>query len=494
MPWVALIGAAVSYAGSRSSSRRARSAQQSQQDIAQQQADLAKEQLALARQQYDDWRNTFFPIGQELAAMSRQEVKPDFDRIAADNRMTFDAQRGAMTRAAQRFGMNPADGAWATGVSRLNSEEAKTHVLARNRAREDAKGQQFRNMATAYGIGSGMPGMAAQTMSSATGLMSNAAGGFGNAAQFHGQQAQDTAYALGNLTSSIPWGDIWSSVRPASAGGSTTQPYTVPNYGMQPGPYAGGYQYPVTSSEKTKDNVTPVNPKDALDTVMSTPVVSYNYHGNPTSAVGTIAEAAPSAISNGQQVSLENQVGVLNGAVQELAQQVTGAKPKSYGMDKTTGSPVATSSAPMAKNGGFMSAFTGTTRPSGRRNPPRALLGAGLPGLAAYGIWAGVNALRDRRDARAARGPAGAPYSGPPALGAGAGGGGDMGPGQPYTVPGYGGGEGSGASPGTVVAPRAVSTRHVPMRNLQMLSALVSAARTAKSISDMKLHQFQGAA
>lgn len=319
----AVIGA---YSANRSASNQRR-ATRGQRQATDQQMELAQRQAALAEQQYADWRENFFPLGLEMIDEARKDVRPDYARIAADNAGAFNAQRGGMTRAAQRMGINPQSGVWGTSMQRLGSEEAKTHVLARNRAREDGKGQRFRNMAAVYGMGSGMPGVAGSVLGSAAGSAGNAAAGYGALAAAAGRAGAEEAAGWGQVVGSIPWGSIWSSMGGGTAGaaaspvnsvGPTAGGYSYP--GGQPGPWAGGMNY--TSSREAKENIEPVNPDEALDDVMGTPVRRYNYKGNPQQITGTIAEEAPGSISDGRQVSAVSQIGTLTGAVQALAKQV----------------------------------------------------------------------------------------------------------------------------------------------------------------------------
>jgi len=162
MPWIQLGAAAVGFLASRSSRKREKESQRQQMAIAQEQLGLSRRQVEMGERTYNDWYNTFFPMAGEMVSEARREVRPDFERIAGDVRGQYEGERGAMIRSAQRYGINPQDGAFSTSLARLGSDEAKTHVLARNRARQDSQGQRLRNMATVYGMGSGMPGLAAQ--------------------------------------------------------------------------------------------------------------------------------------------------------------------------------------------------------------------------------------------------------------------------------------------------------------------------------------------
>lgn len=337
MPWIAAGAGIIGYLGSRSARKEQRRAQQQQMAIAQQQLAMGQRQADMGQRAYDDWYNTFFPVAGEAVSEARKDIRPDFERIAGDVRGQFEGQRGAMTRDAQRYGINPQDGVWSANLARLDGEEAKTHVLARNRARQDAKGQKLTNLMNVYGMGSNLPGVAAGFMGGANAPMNAASATYGNAANAAGQDAANTAYGVSNIVGSIPWGNF---LRPSGGGtansvpGQAGQGYTVPNYGSSAGPWSSGYSYP--SSRELKYGIQNVAPDEALDTVMRTPVKGYKYKGSTEPFIGTIAEEAPREISDGKRVNLVNQVGTLTGAVQALASRLNKspnvAKPIKYGM------------------------------------------------------------------------------------------------------------------------------------------------------------------
>lgn len=338
MPWIAAGAAVIGFLGSRSARKEQRRAQQQQTAIAQQQLAMGQRQMDMGQRTYDDWYNTFFPVAGEAISEARRDVRPDFERIAGDVRGQFQGQRGAMVRDAQRYGINPQDGVWSANMARLGGEEAKTHVLARNRARQDAQGKKLSNLMNVYGMGANMPGVAAGFMSGANAPMNAASATYGNTANAAGQDAANTAYGISNIVSSIPWGNF---VRSGSSGGTANSVpgqggtgYSVPNYGAQSGPWSSGYSYP--SSRELKYGIQNVAPDEALDTVMRTPVKGYKYKGSTEPFIGTIAEEAPREISDGKRVNLVNQVGTLTGAVQALAGRLNRspnmAKPIRYGM------------------------------------------------------------------------------------------------------------------------------------------------------------------
>ena len=333
MPWIQLGVAAVGMLAGRSAKKKQQKAAAAQQATADAQLQLSKDQQAFARKQYDDWYGTFFPLAGEAVSEARKDVRPDFERIAGDVRGQYEGQRGAMIRTAQRYGMNPADGAFSDNLAQLGNDEAKTHVLARNRARQDSKGQKLNNMMAAYGMGSGMPGLSAQTMAQSGASLGAAGAGYGNAAAAHGQNAADASYGVSNALGSIPWGQFLN--RGGGGANSSAGPYSggyqMPNGGSNStnGPWSSGYVAPqspwINSSRELKYGISKINPEDALDVVMNTPVRGYKYKGSTEPFIGTIAEDAPREISDGKRVNLVNQVGSLTGAVQAITQQLRGA-------------------------------------------------------------------------------------------------------------------------------------------------------------------------
>lgn len=465
MAWMALAAAAVGAYSSRESRQSAEDASENQGEASDRQMDLAERQFNLGEDQYNMWLENFFPLAQESIRIAQQDVQPDYARIAADNAGSFNAQRGGMVRAAQRYGMNPHDGAYGNALSKLHGAEAKSLVYTRNRAREDAKGQKLKNMTAVYGMGSGMPSLAAGAFGSASTGAGNASIGYGQMAQIAGQNAANEAAGYGNAIGSIPWSQLWSGV--SGGGTAATSSGSV-------GPTAGGYSYPAaaggtpgpwagangayTSSRESKDNITEVDPNDALDIVNNTPVRGYNYKNDPgTHYVGTIAEEAPGAISNGKQVNLINQVGTLTGAVQALSKQMGGAKSKRYGMDGAS----ATTVPYTMKN---RNANAATAQAGGRRNfgtrvmdrivPDRngdgrrgggdwaAAAGNAVANYATGGMYGlvrrGVNAVRNRGGRRSTsydHTPASEPNN-------------PYQPGQPWAVPNYDGPPTNFAQPG----------------------------------------------
>lgn len=337
MGWGQFAAAAVSYLGSREANKKGKKKGKLEDQALQQQMDLARRQGEISEEQYQFWLTHYKPLAEQAISEAQRDVVPDYAAITADNAGAYNSQRGSMTRQAQRYGMSPVDGAFGAALERSGADEAKSLVFNRNRAREGAKGQKLTNLMGVYGMGSGMPGLAATTAANAGSGFGNAANAYGAGAQQAYGMAQQDAAGWGSFASSMPWQQLWSRVQGGQQPAANQQPAAAG--GQQPGPWAGGYTYP--SSEDLKENIVDFDPNEALDIVNRTPVTSHNYIGNDEQFVGTIAEKAPPEISNGKEVNLVKQVGTLTGAVQALAQQQgRGGKSKPYGMTASQATPV----------------------------------------------------------------------------------------------------------------------------------------------------------
>jgi len=389
MPWIqaggAVLGAVTGalFGGPSKTEKRAIKAQTA---ATQAQTEIARRQAEMAEQQYRDWYANFFPLAQESIALSRADIRPDFDAIAADNSGAFNAQRESMKRGALRYGMNPEDGAFQTTLGRIGSEEAKSGVLARNRARVDAQDKKLRNMTGTFGLGNGMIGAAGAGMAGASSGFGSASTASGKQAAAAGQRSADNATGWGNLAGSIPWGQLFGgpASTPVNSVGPLAGGYAFPPPASgAPGPWAGG----VTSSKEAKYGIQDYDPNDALDVVANTPLASYAYKGSDKPMIGTIAEDAPGEISDGKQVNLVNQVGTLTGAVQALNQKIGkkgGNRKPRYGMAKP-GKP-GTQSKPGRQLPGGGHPFAGNPVPG------QPIFGVPMTGPEGPGVVPGLNA------------------------------------------------------------------------------------------------------
>jgi Chaperone of endosialidase len=141
-----------------------------------------------------------------------------------------------------------------------------------------------------------------------------------------------------NYAANAPWDQLQrllSSVQGAGAGyGSSTQPYYS-------NPFLGGVSglsglmgglgsllaAPMfASSREYKTDILPLYGNGALDTVKDMPVYSWKYRGDETPHVGPVAEEwqERTGLGDGKSINLGDAVGLLFGAVGELAQRLDG--------------------------------------------------------------------------------------------------------------------------------------------------------------------------
>lgn len=230
-------GVAVSAGSAISQNRQARRASNQQADAMDRQAEADRDRLGFAREQYDDWREMFRPVAEDLRTMAYEDRGPDYGAIAGDVGTAFDTSQDINRRQQQRFGFNPEDGAVAEGELRYGLGRASTMVDAMNRARTAHKDQQWNRLSQFYGMGSGQGAQAANLVSAAH---AGASGTFGQHAGAFGQQA-----AGHRAGANAAWGDAagW-----AGWGYGQHRPNNPPpgnNSGSgAPGPWAGGYNYP----------------------------------------------------------------------------------------------------------------------------------------------------------------------------------------------------------------------------------------------------------
>lgn len=172
------------------------------------QLEIGQEQMAFFRDQYNQWRQEFAPVLDQMKTMAMEGVEPDYAAIAADTARAFDSQEGATTRQMQRYGVDPGDGAFGSTIARSNLAQAGAEVDARQNARRNAEDRSFGRLGSLYGIGAGLQGQALSGLSGATGALM---GTLGNQAQTagvnadrYGQAAAAGAQAFGNTD----WGGI----------------------------------------------------------------------------------------------------------------------------------------------------------------------------------------------------------------------------------------------------------------------------------------------
>jgi len=96
------------------------------------------------------------------------------------------------------------------------------------------------------------------------------------------------------------------------------------NYGAQDGKMAteaaasAGAAF--MSDRESKDVVAPYSPQEGLEAVMQMPISRYYYKGDGEAHVGGMAQDMPPEVltNDGQAVSVQDQLGVLTSAIQQL--------------------------------------------------------------------------------------------------------------------------------------------------------------------------------
>lgn len=181
----AITAAGGAYAANKASNASSK-ASKAQKSALDQESQVAEDQLDFGKQQYNDWKNLYYPLGQQLVAESQQTITPDYAGIHGDVQNAFQSEQQQNQRQMQRYGVNPADGNMQQANREYGMGAATAEVGARQQARAQAKDQQFNRMAQVYGLGSGQQQAANSTVNAG---YSNSESAYGNAAAMYGQNA-----------------------------------------------------------------------------------------------------------------------------------------------------------------------------------------------------------------------------------------------------------------------------------------------------------------
>lgn len=152
-------------------------AQRAQNALNQQRIELGREQLDWARGNYDQWRQEFQPVLDELMSESMRDRTPDYGAISADTNAAFGAARRDYEVGLERRGVDPSDGAFGAGRRRFGIGQALAEVNARNTARRGAEDDKFRRLASTYGFGTGLMQSGMNAVSGGFSAVQNAMGG-----------------------------------------------------------------------------------------------------------------------------------------------------------------------------------------------------------------------------------------------------------------------------------------------------------------------------
>lgn len=204
---VAAVGVAASAYSANRQSSAAKDANRNQRNAMDQQTAMDRERLDFSREQYQDWRNMFQPVLEDLRTEAYADTTPDYDAIVSDVGAAFDTSQDINRRQQQRFGLAPDAGAVQEGELRYGLGRAAAMAGAKNQARAANKDARFSRLASFYGLGSGQ-GMQASNLvnaayAGASGTMGQHAGIFGQQAFNHQQGANQ---AWGDAAGWAGWG------------------------------------------------------------------------------------------------------------------------------------------------------------------------------------------------------------------------------------------------------------------------------------------------
>lgn len=224
------------YQGKKAGDRQGRA--MDQQAAAQQRGlDIQEEHLDWARGQYDQWKQEFDPILDQLKMEAAAGRTPDYAAITADTMASFASARKQTQRQQGRYGIKPGDGQWGANERKMATGQATAEVGARQQARRDTEDDQFRRLSQVYGIGAGLQQGA---MSMTSGAFGGVAQGHQGMAQMHGQQAGvhgQQADMYGNIAAesgSAAFGQ-WADILDSSFADSGPSGATVPVPGVMGG-------------------------------------------------------------------------------------------------------------------------------------------------------------------------------------------------------------------------------------------------------------------
>lgn len=226
MPWGIAASAVIGLYSANKASKSANKAADNQQAAMDDQVELGREQLDFGKQQYADWKARFDPIMNDLETEAYAQQRPDYTRIAADNTAAFDASQGAARRDLERFGVNPADGAFADLAQRGSMQRALGLVTANTQARAAAKDATYNRLANLYAVGNGQQSSAMGTMNAAYSGLGSA---FGNQASMYGNQfnnfTNQANAGYNDAATGIGYGlQSWLKPSGGSGGGGTVNP------------------------------------------------------------------------------------------------------------------------------------------------------------------------------------------------------------------------------------------------------------------------------
>ncbi len=235
MPWGMVAAAGIGLVGNYLAGKGSKGNFDQQKAMHDEEMALAREELAFGKDKYADWQEKFDPAFARMLMELDQDLTPNYGQIAGDVKSSFQSARGQETRAMQRYGIRPVDGAYFDQQRKYGINEASAHVGARSQARESKRGLKFNRLKGVTNMLSGMQSTPANMVGQGFGAGQDAARGAGN---MYGRQGRwdynagmNDAYGFGQAIGGIDWGSIWGDVRGwfgnsnAGGGGSRSQGY-----------------------------------------------------------------------------------------------------------------------------------------------------------------------------------------------------------------------------------------------------------------------------
>lgn len=309
--------------------------------IAQTQAAMMEEARQRAADQWEQYKRTFQPIEERIAAEAAAYDSPErmarvAQRAQADVVAAAARQAAATDRDLMRFGVNPASGKFLAARAAQETTAPLAEAAAMNAARENLlkEGMSYRSGVAAFGRGQptiteAFTRLAANTGSSAANTMNSTIGSMMTA---QGTAPQWMGSALGGIgqAGNILIGGYGAQVNAYDAAARAAAQEAA-GFGQLLG-MAVGRMFPVTSDREAKRDVRPVSGESVLEGLKEIPIDSWRYKrgvedGGAERHVGPYAQDmqrvfGEGAAPGGKFLDLATVTGLTMAAVKELADKM----------------------------------------------------------------------------------------------------------------------------------------------------------------------------
>jgi len=303
--------------------------------VVQKQLELQDKSAAQADDYTNYMKSTFRPVEQGLVsdansfdtAAKREELA---GRAGADVQQAIGASGAATARDMARYGINPADGAYADAAAGSSLNRAALTAGAMNKARSDARAEGRAFKFDVAGLGRNLPGAGATStglaINAGNSAVSDAAAPGANARADAGTMQQGYGTALrgndsaGNLYGNIYNGQLraYSADQQASAGMSS-------GLGQLAGQLGAAY---IISSKKLKNKRGDVDAEKVADKVKKMPIDRWRYRKgisvDQADHTGPYAEDFQKRfkLGDGKSIHVADGIGVALAAVKGVAKKV----------------------------------------------------------------------------------------------------------------------------------------------------------------------------